>query len=160
MVEDTGTANPQPGPGLTGIEIRLLGPGDTAVLENVRPGTFDHSIIPAQAQAFLDSALHKIVVALDQGQVIALASGVMMFHPDKPPIFFIAEVGVHDDFQRRGIGRAATQVLIDAARADGSCGIWLATEADNKAARGLYRDMNARETGDVVVYDWDGAMDD
>lgn len=152
--------NPPSNIGLTGVEIRLLGPDDAAVLDNIRPDTFDHAIIPAQAQAFLDSALHRITVALDRGQVIAMASGVMMFHPDKQPAFFKAEVGVNQDFQRRGIGRAVTKTLIDAARAGGSCGIWVATEADNQAARGLYTDLGARATGGVVIYDWDGAMDD
>ena len=147
-------------PGLNGIDIRLLGPDDAAVLNHVRSDTFDNTIIPEQAQAFLSSPLHKIVVGLQQGEVIALASGVMMFHPDKPPAFFIAEVGVHETVQRRGIGRAVTKMLIKAARADGSCGIWVATEDDNTAARGLYNDLGARETSGVVVYDWDGAMDD
>lgn len=160
MSGETGDTTLPTNGGLKNIEIRLLGPGDAAVLDNVRPDTFDHAIIPAQALAFVTSPLHKIVVALDQGQVIALASGVMMFHPDKEPVFFINEVGVHEDFQRRGIGRAVTQALIDAARADGSSGIWLATEVDNKAARGLYCGLGARKTSGVVVYDWDGAMDD
>ena len=160
MSGETGDTTPPPDTSLKNIEIRLLGPDDAAVLDNVRPDTFDHAIIPAQALAFVTSPLHKIAVAMDQGQVIALASGVMMFHPDKRPIFFIAEVGVHDDFQRRDIGRAVTQALIDAARADGPGGIWLATETDNDAARGLYSGLGARETSGVVVYDWDGAMDD
>lgn len=35
----------------------------------------------------------------------------------------------------------------------------IATEVDNVDARVLYRKLDARETGEIVVYDWDGAMD-
>ena len=143
-----------------GVEIRLLGPGDAPVLANVHPDTFDNAVIPAQARAFLASPLHRIVVALDRGQVIGMATGAMLLHPDKAPAFFINEVGVADDFRRRGIGRQLTRALIAAARSDGARGIWLATEDDNMAARGLYAGLGARVTRGIVVYDWDGAMDD
>ena len=49
--------------------------------------------------------------------------------------------------------------LIRLVRARGCVGIWLATERNNAAARGLYRKLDARETEGIVVYDWDGAMD-
>ena len=38
--------------------------------------------------------------------------------------------------------------------------IWLATETDNQPARAIFNKLNARETQSVVVYDWDGVMDD
>ncbi len=143
-----------------GIEIRALGPEDAAVLENVRPDTFDGPIIPKQLCAFLTSDLHRIVVALEGDLVIGMATGLTMLHPDKEPTFFINEVGVHDDYRRRGIGRRLTTVLMQIARAGGDVGVWLATGQDNVAARGLYRDLGARETGGVVVYDWGGVMDE
>lgn len=141
------------------IEIRALGPDDIAVLDDVRHDTFDGAIIPTQARAFLASDLHHIVVALDGGQVIGMASAVTMLHPDKAPMVFISEVGVNDDYLRRGIGKRLTRALIDLVQADGERDIWLATEDDNVAARALYNSLGARETKDVVVYDWGHAMD-
>lgn len=142
------------------IRLQALGPNDIGVLENVRPDTFDNAIIPQQARAFLNSDLHNIVVALDGDQVIGMASSVTMLHPDKEPMVFINEVGVHDDYQRRGIGHRLTKALLDLVQAYGERDIWLATEHDNVAARALYNKLGARETGGIVVYDWGQAMDD
>ena len=142
------------------IKIRALGPEDYPVLQNVQEGTFDFPLIPEQTIAFLASAAHRIVVAQDGARVIGLATGVVMLHPDKEPSLFVNEVGVHDDYRRRGIGRRLVEKLFDLCRAEGVTGAWLATEDDNVAARALYRSMGARETGGIVVYDWGGAMDD
>jgi hypothetical protein len=39
--------------GPSAFEVRLLGPGDAAVLDRVMPGAFDHEIDPPTAAAFL-----------------------------------------------------------------------------------------------------------
>ena len=142
------------------FQIRELGVGDIGVLDRVRSDTFDNPIIPEQARAFLGSEFHRIVVALDRGEVVGMATGVIMLHPDKEPAFFIIEVGVHDDYRRLGLGRRLSKALIASARAARIGGIWLATEAVNSAARGLYRDLGGRETEGVVVYDWGGVIDE
>ncbi|MFV2002826.1 MAG: GNAT family N-acetyltransferase, partial [Paracoccaceae bacterium] len=72
----------------------------------------------------------------------------------------VNEVGVHDDYLRRGIGSRLTKALLDLVQADGDYDIWLATEHDNVAARALYNKLGARETGGIVVYDWGHAMDE
>lgn len=136
------------------ITIRTLGPEDVHVLDRVRPGTFDNPVDPTQAYAFLATRVNAIVVALSQGEVVGFASGTVLMHPDKPPFFFINEVSVHEDFRRRGVGRRLVDRICDQAWDRGCAGIWLATEADNAAARGLYKSADARETGDIVVYDW------
>ena len=140
--------------------LHHLGPDDSGFLSQVRPGTFDNDIDPAQAAAFLADPGHEIVVACAAGEVVGFASGTVLLHPDKPPAFFIAEVSVHEDFRRRGLGSALMQRLIAVARGRGCKGIWLATEADNDAARGLYRRLAAQESEGIVVYDWDGVMPD
>lgn len=93
-------------------------------------------------------------------RVVGMASGTVLLHPDKPPALFVNEVGVDEDLRNQGIGAALTQRLLDMGRARGCEGIWLATEGDNAPARALYRKLGARETKEIVVYDWDGAMDD
>ena len=142
------------------ITLKRLGPDDLNELLGVAEGLFDNPIRPDQAKAFLTDPLHEIVLAFDGGTAVGMATGVIMLHPDKPPAFFISEVGVRDAFQRRGIGKQVTARLMEIARGRGCEGIWLATETDNVPARALYHALEARETGDIVVYDWDGAMDE
>ncbi len=141
------------------ITLRHLGPDDLDLLLGVKSGLFDNPILPDQAKAFLADPQHEIVLALDGPDVVGMATGQILLHPDKPPAFFIAEVGVRDEYQRQGIAKRLCDRLMQVARDRGCDGIWLATETDNVAARALYRSLDARETGGIVVYDWDGAMD-
>lgn len=120
---------------------------------------FDHPVRADQLDAFVGDAGHELVFAMEGATAVGIASGCVLLHPDKAPAFFVNEVGVLEAWQRRGIGAELTQRLLDLARARGCEGIWLATEAQNVPARALYRRLAARETGGIVVYDWDGAMD-
>ncbi|WP_322893913.1 MULTISPECIES: GNAT family N-acetyltransferase [unclassified Yoonia] len=142
------------------ITLRHLGPDDLDLLLSVQDGLFDNPILSDQARAFLDDPLHEMVLAIAGGQAVGMASGMVMYHPDKPPMFFIAEVGVVEPFQRRGIATQLCTELRAVAEARGCAGVWVATEGDNVPARGLYTALGARETEGVVVYDWDDrAMD-
>ena len=142
------------------ITLRRLGPENLAVLLGVEEGLFDNAIRPDQAEAFLNDPLHEMVLAFEGDTVVGMASGQVLLHPDKPPAFFVNEVGVRDDYLRQGIATELCKDLMQIARARGCEGIWLATEADNVPARALYTAMAARETEDIVVYDWDDrAMD-
>ncbi len=141
------------------ITLRRLGPDDLETLLAVRDGLFDNAVLPEQAKAFLADPLHEIMLTFDGEEAVGMATGQMLMHPDKPPAFFIAEVGVREEYQRQGIAKRLCGALMQLARDRGCEGIWLATETDNVAARALYRSLAARETGGIVVYDWDGAMD-
>ncbi|SIS66180.1 Ribosomal protein S18 acetylase RimI [Roseivivax lentus] len=141
------------------ITLRRLSPDDLETLLAVRHGLFDNAVLPEQAKAFLADPLHEIMLAFDGAEAVGMATGKIMLHPDKQPAFFIAEVGVRDEYQRQGIAKRLFDALMQHARDRGCKGIWLATEADNLPARALYRSLDARETGGIVVYDWDGAMD-
>ncbi len=139
------------------ITIRNLGPEDAHILERVREGTFDHAVDPARAWGFLATRVNEIVVALDQGEVIGFASGTVLMHPDKPTQFFVNEVSVHEDYQRRGIATRMCKRIFDLARERGCEGIWLGVQVKNDAARALYRKIGARETKGLVIYDWGDA---
>jgi ribosomal protein S18 acetylase RimI-like enzyme len=120
---------------------------------------FDNPVDPASLAAFLADSGHEMVFAETGGAVAGFASGTVLLHPDKPPAFFINEVGVVPEMRRKGIAAALCKMLIGIARDRGCRGIWLATEGDNAAARALYRRLGGRETPDIAVYDWDDAMD-
>ena len=74
--------------------IRLLGPADASVLENVAVGVFDNAIDPRWTAEFLADARHHLAVALIDDQVVGIASGVHHVHPDKPPELWVNEVAV------------------------------------------------------------------
>jgi aminoglycoside 6'-N-acetyltransferase I len=139
------------------ITFRTLGPSDLDLLLSVRDGLFDNAVDPAQAAAFLNDPLHEIVVALAGPDVVGFASGTVFLHPDKAPSMFVNEVGVRDEWQRQGIGKAVTERLFAVARERGCEGIWLGTEPDNVPALALYRSMGGEEAV-FVGFGWDDAL--
>ena len=135
------------------VEIRLLGRDDAAVLDRVAPDVFDDPVAPRWTRAFLDDARHHLVVALDDGVVVGMASAVDYVHPDKAPQLWINEVGVAPSHHRRGIGRELVDALVARARALGCTYAWVGTEEDNLPARRLYeRAGGAAEP--FVLYGW------
>lgn len=142
---------------MTGAPVcHVLTPDTAHLLEGA--SVFDHPVRPDQLAAFLADPGHDLVFATLAERVVGFASGTVLLHPDKPPAFFINEVGVDEDHRRRGIAGLLCRCLIDRARERGCRGVWLATEPQNDAARALYRRLGAEETTGIVVYDWDGAM--
>jgi ribosomal protein S18 acetylase RimI-like enzyme len=121
------------------IAIRVLRAGDEAVLANVAEGVFDERVKPELARAYLAEPRFRLVVALDGDLVVGMASGLVHFHPDKGPEFFVNEVGVGDAYLRRGVGKQLVRAILAEAKAAGCTEAWLGTEADNAAALALYR---------------------
>lgn len=139
------------------VTYHRLEAGNARLIEGAE--VFDNPVAPAQLAAFLADDGHEMVFAVSGGAVAGFASGTVLLHPDKPPAFFINEVGVAPQMRRRGIAADLCRLLIRIARDKGCRGIWLATEGDNTAARALYQRLDGRETAEIAVYDWDGAMD-
>ena len=93
------------------ITVRVLGPADFDLLMAVPEGLFDDAIRADQARAFLHDPLHLCVLAFAGDLAVGMATGVVMYHPDKAPALFINEVGTRDGYLRRGIGTQVTQAL-------------------------------------------------
>ncbi|MBV7409607.1 GNAT family N-acetyltransferase [Maritimibacter sp. DP1N21-5] len=140
------------------ITFHLLDAGNAQLMAGAE--VFDGPLRPASLAAFIEDPLHHLFFARQETRVIGFTSGVVLYHPDKPPMMLISEVGVEEPQRRQGVAKALVARLIDHARALGCEGIWLATEGDNRAAQALYASLGARRTDDILVYDWDGAMDD
>jgi ribosomal protein S18 acetylase RimI-like enzyme len=139
------------------ITIRQIGPEALADLLAVEDGLFDNPIDATQAEAFLSRDDNVLFFAFDGTRAVGMGTGSILLHPDKKPSLFINEVGVCESHQRRGIGKAIVQALLDWARERGLDGIWLGTESDNDAARALYRSLDAEEVSGVF-YGWDDAL--
>lgn len=141
------------------IEVRMLQANETQVLAHVVDDVFDNPVDPQQTAAFLADPRHHIAVAIDSGQVVGFASGVDYLHPDKPPEFWINEVGVAPSHQGQGLGKRLMACLLMHGETLGCASAWVLTEQGNRPARALYEAAGgAREPdesdsdGQVVLY--------
>lgn len=135
------------------VTIRILGPEDGAVLQNVAPGVFDNPIDPRWSAEFLADPRHHLAVAVDDesGQVVGMASGLHYVHPDKPPELWVNEVGITPTHQGRGVGRRVLAALLAHGRALGCGEAWLLTTQDNAAARRMYAAAGGEEERESPV---------
>lgn len=135
------------------MEIRALGPGDDgAVFEAA--ALFDEPPAAFATARFLDDPRHHLLVAYDGGQPAGFVSGVEMTHPDKGTEMFLYELGVHEEHQRRGIGKALVAALRDLARERGCYGMWVLTDGDNEAALATYAGAGGSAPQPQVLIDW------
>lgn len=133
------------------VAVRVLGHDELAVLNNVAPDVFDGPVDPRWAAEFLADSRHHLAVAIVDGVVVGMASGVHYVHPDKPPQLWVNEVGVAPPFQNRGIGRQLMRALFARGREVGCTKGWLGTEVGNAAARRLYQAVGGVEDAEPFV---------
>lgn len=96
-----------------------------------------------------------LVVAERGGRMVGFASGTVLDHPDKPRSLFVQEIGVNENAQRQGIGRALILAVRDVGRGLGCTSTWVLTESDNTPARALYTGTGGVETTGVVMVEWE-----
>jgi ribosomal protein S18 acetylase RimI-like enzyme len=83
-------------------------------------------------------------------------SAVEVFHPDKRAELFLNEIGVVDEWRRRGVARALIEELKRLGRERGCVAMWVLTDEDNTAAMGLYRTSGGRWNGKrQVMFEYD-----
>jgi ribosomal protein S18 acetylase RimI-like enzyme len=136
---------------MSDVSVRVLGPHDATLLERVADDVFDDPIDPKLAAEFLGDPRHHLAVAIDEGVVVGMASGVHYVHPDKPAELWVNEVGVAPGYQRRGIGRRLMLALFQRAKELGCAEAWVGTETANLAARGLYAAVGGNESTMIMV---------
>lgn len=127
-----------------GVEIRLLGPEDSFVLERVADDVFDGPVLSRWSREFFRDARHHLVVAIDEGAVIGMVSAVHYVHPDKAPQLWINEIGVAPSHRRRGIGRQLMDEILAHGRKLGCTEAWLGTEEANEPAQRLYSSVGGK----------------
>jgi GNAT superfamily N-acetyltransferase len=129
------------------LDIRILRPGDEALLSKVGPQVFDDPVDPVATRSFLAEPGHHLAVALENGTVVGFASAVHYFHPDKvAPEMWINEVGVASTHRERGLGKRIMGELLEAARTLGCSEAWVLTDRSNRPALRLYASMGGTET--------------
>lgn len=130
------------------VEIRMLGPKDSAVLAQVAQGVFDQDVDPALTEEFLRDSRHHLVVALDAGTVVGFASAVHYVHPDKPPELWINEVGVAPSHRRQGLAHQLLEALFQLGGRLGCREGWVLTSPANQGAMRLYEAVGGRRLAD------------
>jgi ribosomal protein S18 acetylase RimI-like enzyme len=137
------------------VSIRLVAAGEERLLSLVDEDVFDGPVSARQLAAFVADPRHMLVIAVDAGRVVGMATGVQILQPDKAPQLFINEVGVAPAYRRRGIARGLAAMLFSVAKDRGCASAWVATEPGNAAANALYRSIpNGAERAEVVLYEW------
>jgi aminoglycoside 6'-N-acetyltransferase I len=133
------------------VDVRLLRPGDDAVLERVAPEVFDGAVDSKLTREFLNDPRHHLVVAVAREEVVGFASGVHYVHPDKHAQLFVNEVGVAPAYQRRGLARRLLAVLLQRGAEIGCVEAWVGTQVHNDAARALYAAVGGRQDPEPFV---------
>jgi len=137
------------------VEVRLLGSGELAILEQVDPDVFDNPVRLDLAAQYLANPSNLLAVAIQSGVVVGMGSAIAYIHPDKPLSLFINEVGVSERCQGQGVGKRLISVLLGQGRLMGCTEAWVATEENNAAARALYTSVAGKEDpARAVVYTW------
>lgn len=121
------------------------------MLDRVAPGVFDNPVDPRWTAEFLADPRHHMAVALLDGEVVGMASGVHYVHPDKAPELWVNEIGVAPNHQGRGLGRRLLAALFARGRELGCSEAWVGTEHGNIAARRMYAAVGGVEQSMVYI---------
>ena len=123
------------------------------MLTRVVAGVFDDPIDLARAEEFLLDRRHHLVVAVEEGAVVAFASAVHYLHPDKQaPELWINEIGVARTHRRRGIGKRLLLSVLELGREAGCVEAWVLTDPKNMAARQLYSSVGNEAPADQLMF--------
>lgn len=135
--------------------VRVLSAADAGVLAAVADGVFDGPLRPDLLAEFLGDPRHHIVVAIDDGIVVGMATALHYLHPDKPPEMWINEVGVAPAHRGRGVGGRLVDALLERGRECGCREAWVVTDAVNAAASALYASRGGAAASEAsIVYSW------
>lgn len=136
------------------MSITTLGVGDA---ERVLAAAdlFDEPPRLEWTLAFLARDGHHLLIADVDGLDVGFISGIETLHPDKGAEMLIYELGVADDYRRRGIARALVDRLGEIARQRGCHGMWVVVDPDNDAALQTYRSARADPAEGAVTLSWE-----
>ena len=108
----------------------------------------------AVAARFLCVESNHLLVAFDRDEPVGflLAYELLRRHGDDPKML-LYEIGVREDYRRRGIGRSLIADFAELARARGARCSFVLTDESNLAAMALYASMGGvRIRDDDVVF--------
>jgi len=120
---------------------------------------FDNDVKPESLAEFLRDPRHHLVIAIADGLVIGMVSGVHYIHPDKSPEMFINEAGVDEGYRGKGIGKKLLHKLIEHGKSLNCTSAWVLTESDNVAANKVYSGVGGiRFAEGLVMYEFESSI--
>ena len=145
---------PESATGIPEISIRLLAPGDEAVVFEL--ATYDG---PGDPEGLLADPRTLMLVAFDGATPVGfvLAHELPRRHGDRAKLF-VYEVGVAESHQRRGIASALLERLAELARERGIRVGFVLTDPGNGPANALYR--SAGGATDSMTVEWEFRYED
>jgi ribosomal protein S18 acetylase RimI-like enzyme len=136
------------------VTVRLLGPGDEAVLLGALRTLYDRHPLSGAA-GFLARPTNRVFLAHVEDQAAAFALCYDLDRLDGARMRLIYEVGTSPQFRRRGVGRALLKAVETDARSRGISKMWVPTSRSNEAAVALYESSGGMaEIEDEVSYTW------
>lgn len=123
------------------IQVRVLAAGEESVFGRVATGVFDKPLDARLVSEFLSDPRHHIVVAVDDDEVVGMATAVHYVHPDKQPELWVNEIGIAPHHRGRGLGKRLLTALFARGMEHGCRNAWVLTDSMNAAARGLYTSL-------------------
>lgn len=127
-----------------------------SILDRVEADVFDYPLSQERISEYVREANHILLVAIEQGSVIAQIRGVIHRQPDGPTELYIDNLGVASDHRRRGIATRLLEELRSFARDKGCEVLWVATEPENQIARAFY---SSQKTSDRLAVVFEGTLD-
>jgi len=90
-------------------------------------------------------------VWVEEGRIVGNLS-LVPFWKGKGWVYLIANVAVHPDFRKQGIGHKITQVALEHVRSHGAQAAWLQVRDDNPVAYHLYRSLGFVERARRTIW--------
>jgi ribosomal protein S18 acetylase RimI-like enzyme len=116
----------------------MISDANIGLLATVAPDVFDCAVDLARARACVGSPDYAMIAAIADGRVIGQIRGFLQRQPDDEPWLYIDNLGVNDDWKRRGVATALLAVLTRWGKDKGASLVWLGSEPDNHEASGFY----------------------
>ena len=136
------------------MDIRVLRPGDEALLARAVELADEGPLAPERAARFLAEPDLVNVVALDAGEPVGFVYGYVLRRFEAVS-FFIYSVDVAETHQRRGIAKAMLAKLSQMGRDGRWDEMFVFTNAANAPAMALYRSAGGvRPNPDDVMFDF------
>jgi ribosomal protein S18 acetylase RimI-like enzyme len=128
------------------ISVFLAGPDDAALFGRVHADVFDTAPGPDLTARFLAAPHPRIAVAVSDGMIVGMCSGVIYHHPDKPPQWWVNEIGVAGLWRPQGLAtRLVAACTADAMQA-GCTEVWVISDPTDMA-EGFWQSLGWERTG-------------
>ena len=136
--------------------IRLLGPGDEALLIRLAEKFYNSQLAPAEAKALLKRA-EQYMLCIQEGGHLA---GFCYFHIlprwyDGVHEIFLYDLEVEEEHQRKGYGRRFFRKIFSIAKDRDIPIIWLLAKGSNATAMQFYKEMGGKiQTEEAVLIEF------